>query len=408
MPQPLYDAMDCLRLRDWVAQRSTGELSGPLGVERLEPRVMDLLFMLGERPGEVVSRDEILARLWPEVVVTEDALARTVFKLRKALGDDAKAPRYIETLPKRGYRLVAAEAGPPLAPGAPRSVANGHYRRAWFLTLATVVLAGLLWLALRGGSALAEATTLTGRANDYYFQYTHSDNEAAIELFQRVITRHPDYAPAHAGLANALVQRVVRWPGAPDQIRGTFNRLGDALRQGITRTAEAKRELAHAELAARLAVALAPRDPAAHKALGFVRSAQEDFPGALEAYQTSVSLDPDAWGPLINIGELLELSGQPLAGLTSFEAAFAAMTRQYEREAVRIRPWYAPIAQLIGDRHRDAGRLDAAEIWYRKVLEISPLHREATAQLVELLKRTGRGEEAAVLRLHLEQKLGKH
>lgn len=109
---PPDEAFDRLRLGDWEAHRTSGELRLPSGTERLEPRVMDLLFLLGERPGEVFAREEILARLWPDVAVTEDALARTVFKLRKALGDDAKTPRYIETLPKRGYRLIPAQRIP--------------------------------------------------------------------------------------------------------------------------------------------------------------------------------------------------------------------------------------------------------------------------------------------------------
>jgi len=406
MPQPIDDATDCLCLGDWVARRSTGELRGPEGVERLEPRVMDLLFMLGERPGEVFAKEEILARLWPEVVVTEDALARAVFKLRKALGDDAKAPRYLETLPKRGYRLVASEVRSSPPTDAPPSEAKRR-RHLPFLALALVVLAGFLWLAFHRGTPPTEATTLTGRANDYYFQYTHPDNEAAIDLFQRVITLHPDHGPAHAGLANALVQRVVRWPGAPDHPRDTYGGLSGALRQGITRTAEAKRELAHAELVAQRAVALAPRDPSTHKALGFVRSAQEDFRGALEAYRAAVALDASAWGPLINIGELLELSGQPDAGLASFEAGYAAMTRAYDREAVRIRPWYVPMAVLIGDRHRQAGRLDVSERWYRKALEIAPLDVNATPRLAELLQITGRSEEAVALKHRLQEKLGK-
>ena len=73
----------------------------------LEPKVMDLLLFLADQPNEVVSRDALLAELWPGVVVGEDTLARTVSKLRQALADDVKQPEYIETIPKRGYRLIA-------------------------------------------------------------------------------------------------------------------------------------------------------------------------------------------------------------------------------------------------------------------------------------------------------------
>ena len=96
---------EILDLPPWRAFRSSGELRGPDGTARLEPRVMELLFLLASRPNEVWSREEIQEALWPGVVVGEDALARLVFKLRRALGDDPKAPRFVETLPKRGYRL---------------------------------------------------------------------------------------------------------------------------------------------------------------------------------------------------------------------------------------------------------------------------------------------------------------
>src|SRR5882672_9401817 len=73
----------------------------------LTPKAFDTLLYLVERSGELVTKNELLARVWPNVVVEEAILARNVADLRKALGDDSNAPRYIETLPKRGYRFVA-------------------------------------------------------------------------------------------------------------------------------------------------------------------------------------------------------------------------------------------------------------------------------------------------------------
>ncbi len=388
---------DLLVLGDWEARRSTGELRGPKGVERLEPRVMDLLFLLGERPGVVLTREDILGRLWPGVVVTEDALARAVFKLRKALGDDAKAPRFIETVPKRGYRLVMSPTDPPPPPGPTPPGAP------WRWILGLMVLTGaLVVLTGRQRRQPPEATVITERAHDAYFQYTHTDNETALELYQRVLRQVPDHGAAHAGMANALVQRVVRWP--PGVPHGTFTRLGDALKAGITRTPWARETLALADLHARQAVALTPRHAEAHKALGFVRSAMGDFPRALAAYREALALDPDAWGPHINIGELEELSGHPAEGLAALEAGFEAMGRRYAQEAVRMRPWYAPMGLLIGDRHRDAGRLDVAERYYRKSLDLEPLNPEAMARLAGLLERMDRRPEATALRERLRHR----
>ena len=72
---------------------------------------MDLLFVLASHAGQVVTREQLMARLWPGLVMGEDSLARTVSKLRQALGDDAKAPQYVETIAKRGYRLRAQVEG---------------------------------------------------------------------------------------------------------------------------------------------------------------------------------------------------------------------------------------------------------------------------------------------------------
>jgi DNA-binding winged helix-turn-helix (wHTH) protein len=73
----------------------------------LTPKAFDTLLCLVERSGDLVTKNELLARIWPNVVVEEAILARNVADLRKALGDDPNAPRYIETLPKRGYRFIA-------------------------------------------------------------------------------------------------------------------------------------------------------------------------------------------------------------------------------------------------------------------------------------------------------------
>jgi TolB-like protein/DNA-binding winged helix-turn-helix (wHTH) protein/Flp pilus assembly protein TadD len=79
---------------------------------RLEPRVMDVLVYLAARPGQVVTREELEAAVWAGRVVGYDALTGTMQKLRKAFADDARQPRVIETLSKRGYRLMAP-VGPP-------------------------------------------------------------------------------------------------------------------------------------------------------------------------------------------------------------------------------------------------------------------------------------------------------
>ena len=96
-----------VRIGEWVADPATNELRRGADTVRLEPRSMDLLMALAHRAGTVVSRDELFAAVWPGVVVGDEALSQGITKLRRALGDEAKTPRYIETIAKRGYRLVA-------------------------------------------------------------------------------------------------------------------------------------------------------------------------------------------------------------------------------------------------------------------------------------------------------------
>src|SRR5262245_64882719 len=71
---------------------------------------MDLLAFLATTGGRVVSKDEIIDAVWQGRFIAEATLTRSVADLRRALGDDQRSPRYIETIPKRGYRLVAPVA----------------------------------------------------------------------------------------------------------------------------------------------------------------------------------------------------------------------------------------------------------------------------------------------------------
>jgi DNA-binding winged helix-turn-helix (wHTH) protein len=77
---------------------------------RLQEQPFQILQLLLDRPGAVITRDELRDRLWPDgtFVDFEHSLNAAVKRLRAALGDDAREPRYIETLPRRGYRWIAA------------------------------------------------------------------------------------------------------------------------------------------------------------------------------------------------------------------------------------------------------------------------------------------------------------
>src|SRR5262245_9134029 len=95
------------RMHEWSVHQAEGMLCSDRKSVRLEPRIMDVLIYLASRSGRVVSKEELLEAVWGGVFVEEGALVQAVHSLRKALGDDVRQPRYVQTIPKRGYRLLA-------------------------------------------------------------------------------------------------------------------------------------------------------------------------------------------------------------------------------------------------------------------------------------------------------------
>jgi DNA-binding winged helix-turn-helix (wHTH) protein/tetratricopeptide (TPR) repeat protein len=95
----------------------------------LSPKALDLLFLFAERPGALVTKDQMLDALWPGIAVTDNAITQVVSELRQALGDEPASPRYVETVPRRGYRFIgiiepagAAEKTPGVL-SSPRTIA---------------------------------------------------------------------------------------------------------------------------------------------------------------------------------------------------------------------------------------------------------------------------------------------
>lgn len=93
---------------DWKVSPLKGLLVHGDETVRLEPKVMEVLVYFASRPNEVVMRDELEREVWRGALVGYDAVTNTVIKLRKALQDDARQPRFIVTIPKMGYQLIAS------------------------------------------------------------------------------------------------------------------------------------------------------------------------------------------------------------------------------------------------------------------------------------------------------------
>jgi TolB-like protein len=99
--------MEEFQVGGWRVQPGRNRIVRAGQARRLEPRVMDLLVYLAERHGEVLSSNDILRDVWPHQYVTDSALLTAISALRKALGDSARKPTFVQTVPKRGYRLIA-------------------------------------------------------------------------------------------------------------------------------------------------------------------------------------------------------------------------------------------------------------------------------------------------------------
>src|SRR5262249_43738495 len=141
---------DDFRLGDWLVQPAQCRLSSDDRTIQVRDKVMDLLTYLSEGAGEVVSKEPLLDHVWGWTAVSESALTRTVAELRQALGDDADDPRLLETIQKRGYRLIGAIAPVERATGHAAAPAR-RSRRTAGLTLMFGAAALLIGVALWDG-----------------------------------------------------------------------------------------------------------------------------------------------------------------------------------------------------------------------------------------------------------------
>jgi len=96
-----------LKIAEWMVYPETDRIQrGDIEV-KLEPKAMQVLLCLAQNAGKVVSRETLENTVWTNMIVGYDAVSATIIKVRKALGDDSRNPKYIETVSKKGYRLIA-------------------------------------------------------------------------------------------------------------------------------------------------------------------------------------------------------------------------------------------------------------------------------------------------------------
>jgi len=213
-----------LRIGDWCVSPASGQIARNGQRVRVEARMMRLLICLANRAGEAVSIDELLEQVWTGVIVTPDSVYQAVALLRRLLGDDPKHPTYIATVPRLGYRMVAAvspwiEQPPaPLVradldattqpPAGARATTMGrhHGTRIFILAGAALALAlvvGFFWYGKSANNGHAASTAMTAAAQD----------SVAVLPFLDLTSESMDQEYFADGMTEELIDRLSKIPG---------------------------------------------------------------------------------------------------------------------------------------------------------------------------------------------------
>jgi transcriptional activator of cad operon len=189
-----------LRIGDWCVNPASGQLSRAGDSVRVEARTLRLLLCLAEHAGEVVSVEDLLNEVWAGVIVTPDSVYQAIATLRRLLKDDAKQPRYIATVPRLGYRMVARVS--PWSEVAAAWVAAPQTRRPLGALLAAGAALGLALAAallLQSGVVRGRQTATDGAA---------PPNSVAVLPFLDLTSQAMDQEFFADGMTEELIDRL--------------------------------------------------------------------------------------------------------------------------------------------------------------------------------------------------------
>jgi DNA-binding winged helix-turn-helix (wHTH) protein/tetratricopeptide (TPR) repeat protein len=286
---------------------------------RLQPQPAKLLALLVERAGELVTRDEIRRTVWgvDTFVDFDQSVNFCIRQIRTALHDNADAPCYVETLPRRGYRFIAPVQHVVETPNIPDAVAVAaasppsiKWRR---LGIASVVV---LIVAVAGGAILRHVRPAQSPApaskpyeevqmgRFFLDKFSAADAQRAIEHFEGAIKEAPDYAPAYAGLAEAYNQQGSVFIAGKPPVNVRLLALRAAMRaiELDPKLAEAYAALGYTTMhemdwsragaALRRAIELNPRSMPARQSYASYLAARRRFAEAIDEARRGVDLDP--------------------------------------------------------------------------------------------------------------------
>ena len=267
-------------LGGWWVNPARGALVRDGTESRLEPQLMDLLLLFAASPGRVISKDEIIASVWNGRTVGDDTLAAAISRLRAALGE-TRENRFIETLPKRGYRLV----------GALQRSATTPTKR---------------------GETDVDALLDKGRAA-LNVPLPQSLAQARV-YFDAAVAADPNSAAAHAGLAAVMLAHHQAGQGASYAASAKASALAaTALDPGLaiawsllgSATLLADRDFPSADAALLKALALDPDLASAHRARAFALAATGRFVEAEREARRTVELEPLSVAARIDVIQIL-------------------------------------------------------------------------------------------------------
>lgn len=198
------------RVGSWDFHPASGELRRRADVRRLEPRAARVLELLCNADGGVVSQEELIRDVWSGRTLSENSVAVVIGQLRKALGDDAREPRLIETIPKRGYRLVRTD-------GVDSSDGKGssRTRTVWLAAAIAFLAAVALWFVMdRAGSERSIMVTdvVNETGNPVYAAHVRATSELIVDQLNK---RGFDVERSSGGPGLRLASKLVMWNGEP-------------------------------------------------------------------------------------------------------------------------------------------------------------------------------------------------